>query len=183
MTGPALPAFKLGRSIRRQTSYSADLEQALADSDLAGLDIQEAKVVASLQHEDAYYYVLIADAWPNPVCLPANVIDAAFELSDPRRSIETSHQRGDEAAEHGPFMARGAVIEIIENGATASGDSAGASIIVPNDIRINGQSLLAPDDAPVIVHEISSRGDEAVRVTLTLFARRVVYRAEHDQEA
>jgi len=184
MTGPALPAFKLGRSIRRQTSYSADPEQALADSDLAGLDIQEAKVVASLQHEDAYYYVLIADAWPNPVCLPANVIDAAFELSDPRRSIETSHQRGDETAEHGPpFLARGAVIEIIENGATASDASAGESVIVPNDIRINGQSLLAPDDTPVIVHEVSSRGDEAVRVTLTLYARRVSYRAEHDTEA
>jgi hypothetical protein len=95
----------------------------------------------------------------------------------------TIHRRGDETAPHGPFAARGAVIEIIELGATTSDDNASSSVVCPNDIRINGQSLLAPDDAPVIVHEISSRGDDLVRVTLTLFARRVSIRAEHDTEA
>jgi hypothetical protein len=75
---------------------------------------------------------------------------------------------------------RGAIIEIIEKGATTSDDSAGQSIIVPNDIRINGQSLLSSADDPVIVHEVSTRADECVRVTLTLLARRVSIRAEND---
>jgi hypothetical protein len=75
---------------------------------------------------------------------------------------------------------RGAIIEIIERGATTSDESAGRSIIVPNDIRINGQSLLSSADDPVIVHELSTRADECVRVTLTLLARRVSIRAEND---
>ncbi|MFG3476463.1 hypothetical protein ACGF3K_14525 [Streptomyces sp. NPDC047980] len=78
--------------------------------------------------------------------------------------------------------ALGAVIEIIEKGRTTD-DTSGGSVIVPNDVRINGQSLLASADDPVIVHEMSTRGDELVRVTLTLFARRVSIRAENDPEA
>jgi hypothetical protein len=81
---------------------------------------------------------------------------------------------------HGPTPARGAIIEIIERGATTSDESAGRSIIVPNDVRINGQSLLTSAEDPVIVHEISARADSCVRVTLTLFARRVSIRAEND---
>lgn len=74
---------------------------------------------------------------------------------------------------------RGAVIEIIEKG-RATDDTTGGSVIAPNDVRINGQSLAASADDPVIVHEMSTRSDELVRVTLTLFARRVSIRAEHD---
>ncbi|MYR28733.1 MULTISPECIES: hypothetical protein, partial [unclassified Streptomyces] len=81
-----------------------------------------------------------------------------------------------------PAQPTGAVIEIIEKGATTSSDEPGTSVIVPTDVRINGQSLLASADDPVIVHEISTRGDELVRVTLTLFARRVSIRAENDTE-
>ncbi|WP_435246352.1 hypothetical protein [Streptomyces sp. NRRL F-5630] len=75
-----------------------------------------------------------------------------------------------------------AIIEIIEKGATTSGDEPGESVIAPNEVRLNGQSLLASADDPVIVHEISTRGDELVRVTLTLLARRVSIRAENDPE-
>lgn len=75
---------------------------------------------------------------------------------------------------------RGAIIEIIEKGRATSDASPGESVIVPNDVRINGQSLLASADDPVIVHEITSRADGVVRVTLTLFARRVSIRAEND---
>jgi hypothetical protein len=75
---------------------------------------------------------------------------------------------------------RGAIIEIIEKGATTSDESPGQSIVVPNDVRINGQSLLASADDPVIVHEVTTRADECVRVTLTLLARRVSIRAEDD---
>ncbi|WP_432091028.1 hypothetical protein [Streptomyces sp. NRRL F-5630] len=81
-----------------------------------------------------------------------------------------------------PAQPTGAVIEIIEKGATTSSDEPGKSVIVPNDVRINGQSLLASADDPVIVHQISTRGDDLVRVTLTLFARRVSIRAENDPE-
>lgn len=75
---------------------------------------------------------------------------------------------------------RGAVIEIVEKGRATSDATIGESIITPNDVRINGQSLLASAEDPVVVHEISSSGDELVRVTLTLFARRIVIAAEGD---
>ena len=74
----------------------------------------------------------------------------------------------------------GAVIEIVEKGATTSDASPGDSVIVPNDVRINGQSLLVSVDDPVVVHEITTRGDGVVRVTLTLLARRISIRAEND---
>jgi hypothetical protein len=77
---------------------------------------------------------------------------------------------------------RGAVIEIVEKGRVTSDATIGDSVIVPNDIRINGQSLLASADDPVILHEVSTRADELVRVTLTLLARRVSIRAENDLE-
>ncbi|MDH3037912.1 hypothetical protein [Streptomyces sp. TRM75561] len=83
----------------------------------------------------------------------------------------------DPGKQEGP---RGAIIEIVEKDVTTSSDSAGRSIIVPNDIRINGQSLLSSADDPVIVHEITTRADACVRVTLTLLARRVSIRAEGD---
>lgn len=49
-----------------------------------------------------------------------------------------------------------------------------------SDIRLNGQSLWCSADDPVIVHKTSTRGDDVVRVTLTLLARRVVYGTEAD---
>jgi len=76
--------------------------------------------------------------------------------------------------------ARGAVIEIVERRKGPIGDSAGESMIVPNDVRINGQSLLCPADHPIIVHGITINDGDLVRVTLTLFARRVEIKAEAD---
>lgn len=78
---------------------------------------------------------------------------------------------------------RGAVIEIIEKGRATSDATVGDSVIAPNDVRINGQSLLASADDPVIVHQVTTAGDELVRVTLTLFARRVTIAAEDDLPA
>src|SRR3569832_247861 len=71
----------------------------------------------------------------------------------------------------------GAIIEIVEKGATTDETTSG-SVIAPNEIRINGQPLLASADDPVVVHEIKSNGGDLVRVTLTLFARRVTFAAE-----
>jgi hypothetical protein len=74
-----------------------------------------------------------------------------------------------------------AVIEIIERGRAAD-DTLGGSVIVPNEIRINGHPVAAPADKPVIVHEMNVASDELVSVTLTLFARRISIRAEGDPE-
>jgi len=90
----------------------------------------------------------------------------------------TLHKPAD-ATEHGPWAARGAVIEIIERG-RATNDTRGGSLIVPNDIRINGQSLLSPQECPVKVHEIELDDSSLVCVTLTLLARRIVIAAEGD---
>jgi hypothetical protein len=73
----------------------------------------------------------------------------------------------------------GAVIEIIERGRSTT-DSGGGSVVTPNEVRINGQPLFASADHPVVVHEINSSGDDVVRVTLTLIARRVTIAAEGD---
>lgn len=60
-------------------------------------------------------------------------------------------------------------IEILE----IANDDRSEQFIVPNEIRINGHPVLAPADQPVIVHETSIDSHDAVRVTLTLYARRV----------
>jgi hypothetical protein len=76
---------------------------------------------------------------------------------------------------------RGAVIEIIEK-RRASSSPPGGDVIIPNEIRINGQALLCPADSPVKVHEIEIQGHDVVLVTLTVFARRVVIAAEEPEE-
>jgi hypothetical protein len=66
-----------------------------------------------------------------------------------------------------------AVIEIVEK----APEPPAHGVIVPNDVRINGTSVLLPDlaDYPITVHELKIGGGEAevVLVTLTLFAKRV----------
>ncbi|MEU1497273.1 hypothetical protein [Streptomyces sp. NPDC005732] len=74
---------------------------------------------------------------------------------------------------------RPAVIEIVEKG-RATDDTLGGGLILPNDVRINGQSLLVPKDTPIKVHEIEVDESTVVCVTLTLFARRVTIAAEGD---
>jgi hypothetical protein len=75
----------------------------------------------------------------------------------------------------------GAVIEIIERGAKTE-DTTGQSVIIPDDVRINGQSLLVDAESPLIVHEMKIDNNSLVNVTLTLVARRVSIRAEHDTD-
>ncbi len=67
---------------------------------------------------------------------------------------------------------RGAVVEIVERRRKPDEDSLGASICVPNEVRLNGQVIAIPQDQPIIVHEINGHSDCAM-VTLTVFARRV----------
>lgn len=76
-----------------------------------------------------------------------------------------------------PGEAESPVIEIIERRRPGEITGQAAGIIVPNDVRINGQSLLASDD-PITVHQMDFPATGAVKVTLTLYARRLVVQAE-----
>lgn len=72
-----------------------------------------------------------------------------------------------------------AYIEIVEKGAPEfDPDLPGSGVIRPNEIRINGTPLLCPHNETITIHEINVDGDDVVRVTLTLFARRVVFGAD-----
>lgn len=86
------------------------------------------------------------------------------------------------AASYEPATAgrpRAAMIEIIERD-RATDDTAPGSAIVPDDVRINGVSLLVSADDPVTVHEIDVQDRRIVCVTMTLLARRIVIAAEGD---
>ncbi|MFC3736514.1 hypothetical protein ACFOS3_05480 [Paractinoplanes deccanensis] len=76
----------------------------------------------------------------------------------------------------GVAEARAVDIEIVERRRQAGDDSLGASITVPNEVRINGRSVLVADE-PIVIDDLSSRS--TVRVTLTLIARRVLIDQEH----
>ncbi|RKR92769.1 hypothetical protein BDK92_7249 [Micromonospora pisi] len=76
---------------------------------------------------------------------------------------------------------RGAVIEIVEKRREPMDTPAG-DVIVPNEVRINGQPLLVPEGHPVKVHGIELVNRDEVLVTLTLFARHVVISAEEPTE-
>ena len=65
------------------------------------------------------------------------------------------------------------VIEIIERT-----DDPDPRVILPNEIRINGTPVLAPHDEPVEVHGVSVSSGDVVKVTLTLYAKRVTIAAE-----
>jgi len=76
-----------------------------------------------------------------------------------------------------------ALIEIVELGRTTD-DTPGGSVITPNEIRINGTPILAGPE-PITIHEMNfptpgSVPDDLVKVTLTLYARRVTIAAEGD---
>lgn len=90
--------------------------------------------------------------------------------------MTTKTHRGFEAA-------RGAIIEIVEKRPEGDYDSLGGDIIVPTEIRINGQALAVSPDHPVKVHEVSIKGGDAVLVTLSLYAKRVTFDHETDTSA
>lgn len=177
---PTSPKFTLGTRIRRREGI-VNLPIPLRAAQAQGWEGYEDTVIATFSSGDDWYYVLANDrrlandGRDNPVCVPAQFTDRAFE-ADKRQSAFVTRKPG-------MSEPRGAVIEIIEVGATTSDATAGDSVIVPNEVRINGQPLLVSADEPVIVHEISSHGNDVVRATLTRLARRVTYRAEHDTGA
>lgn len=71
-----------------------------------------------------------------------------------------------------------ALIEIVDHGHTTD-DTPGGSLILPDQVRINGQPLLV-EDGSVRIHEMVFGKNEVARVTLTLFARRIIVAADGD---
>ncbi len=70
-------------------------------------------------------------------------------------------------------------IEIIEPTQNESRDGANG-IVIPREVRINGKPVLMPKDHPPKFHEIEIGSGSPVLVTLTVFARSVVIRHEHE---
>lgn len=66
-------------------------------------------------------------------------------------------------------------IEIVERLRGEVHDEMG---IVPNDVRINGTSVLVSSIDPVIVHQMDFTDRDVVKVTLTLMARAIHVHAE-----
>lgn len=82
----------------------------------------------------------------------------------------------------GPHMPapQAAYIEIIEKRQRKLNDD-DIEVVVPNDVRINGTSILVPEGQSIRIHDMEL-GDDIVLVTLTLFARRIEIKGE-DPEA
>ena len=78
-----------------------------------------------------------------------------------------------------PSWAVGTVIEIVER--TPAVDGFADNLVVPNEVRINGQKVLVSGEHPVQVHPIKS--DEVVLVTLILMAKRIVIAQEDTKVA
>lgn len=51
-------------------------------------------------------------------------------------------------------------------------------VIVPNEVRINGVPLLVPSGESIMVHSMELSDQDPVKVTLTLWAKRVVIEYE-----
>jgi hypothetical protein len=75
--------------------------------------------------------------------------------------------------------AKAAYIEILEKGRTTD-DTPGGTLVIPNEVRINGTRLLVPAGETIEVHGMKLSDGDVVCVTLTLFARRVTVAAEGD---
>lgn len=76
-----------------------------------------------------------------------------------------------------------ALIEIVERVRTTEdmdADAMTGGYVRPQEIRLNGVPLAVPLGAPITVHPIvlNDGGDDLLKVTFTLYARRVVFGAE-----
>lgn len=76
-----------------------------------------------------------------------------------------------------PSPPAAAVVEIVERGLRTD-HTTGGSIVVPDQIRVNGMPLLVEPN--ITIAKLGDR--EAARVTITLYARRIVVAGENDLE-
>lgn len=81
-----------------------------------------------------------------------------------------------------PNHSEPALIEIVERVPNTSdqvdAESRTCGYIKPNEVRINGIPLAVPQGEPIKVHSVVIDSDDVLKVTLTLFARRIVMGAE-----
>lgn len=75
---------------------------------------------------------------------------------------------------------QGAFLEVIERRRGKPDGSLSDDLVVPTEVRLNGQLLALPANYPIKIHEVvvSGRGDECVLATLTLFVKRLVIATE-----
>jgi hypothetical protein len=73
---------------------------------------------------------------------------------------------------------RASVIELVATGHQPAEEGAG-SIVVPNEVRINGVSVYTPKGTVVKINDFGL-GDSLVTVNLTLVVQRLVIAAEGD---
>jgi hypothetical protein len=115
-------------------------------------------------------------AWPLPdeqrSVLSGDQVPAAEELDDLIAALQRARREA-----HGAKPPLAVTMEIVERGHT-TGDTTASTLIVPNDVRINGVSVLT--QGGVTVHGMEFPPKEAARVTLTLPVRLLVVGAEGD---
>lgn len=73
---------------------------------------------------------------------------------------------------------QGAVIEIIERRDSQSDQP---QVLVPNEIRINGEKVMVPSGHPITIHPTEPESgvpDDMVLVTVTVMARRIIVDAD-----
>lgn len=74
------------------------------------------------------------------------------------------------------------VLEVVERrDQPAEPGSVEEALVIPNEVRINGQPLWMDENDPIIVHEINVRAHGLIKVTLTLVARRIVIGADKSE--
>ncbi|WP_460307737.1 hypothetical protein, partial [Actinocorallia aurea] len=112
---------------------------------------------------------------PGPKQQRADTITAMSTHTEDTGSARTLEAKPD------PSEPRGAIIEIIQKRRGRPTGDLSEEVIVPSDVRLNGQSILTPYDSPVRIHEVTFDGGECVLVTLTVYARRILVDAEYDE--
>lgn len=70
------------------------------------------------------------------------------------------------------------VLEIVERRKGKPTGSLGEQAVTPNEVRLNGQSLMVPLDSTIQVHEMGPHA--AVRVTVTLYVTELRMHVEYE---
>lgn len=112
----------------------------------------------------------IPHASPNPSEAERNIVHGLYSSG-----IRTVRELRSSAVKEKP---RASVIEIVAPDYQPTEDGAG-SIVVPRELRINGQPVYTPRGSRIQINDFDL-GDELVTVTLTLVARRIVIGADGD---
>ena len=116
-------------------------------------------------------------AWPLPdeqrSLLSGDHVPAAEEIDDLIAALQRARREA-----YGAKPPLAVTMEIVERGHT-TGDTTASTVIAPDDVRINGVSVVTAEGG-VTVHGMDFPPKEMARVTLTLPVRLLVVGAEGD---